>query len=188
MPDEPEALGLLALMLLHNARRATRTDGAGDLVRLEDQDRTAWDPEAIAEGVGTLDAALRLRRPGPYQVQAAIAACHANAEVAGATDWVEIAALYGQLAVMTPSPVVALNRAVAVSMAEGPEAGLVLMDGLEADGSLAGYYLLPAARADLLRQVGRTEAARAAYALALALVSTEAERRFLEGRLGQLSA
>jgi len=188
MPDEPEALGLLALMLLHNTRRATRVDGAGDLVRLEDQDRTAWDAEAIAEGLSTLEAALRLRRPGPYQVQAAIAACHADAAEASATDWVEIAALYGQLAAMTPSPVIELNRAVAIAMADGPEAGLALMDALEAEGSLAGYYLLSAARADLLCRVGRTEAARTAYDAALALVGTEAERRFLEGRRRQLSA
>jgi RNA polymerase sigma-70 factor (ECF subfamily) len=188
MPDEPEARGMLALMLLHNARRATRVDALGDLVLLEDQDRTAWDGAAITEGLAVLDAALRQRRPGPYQVQAAIAACHAQATMAADTDWAEIAGLYAQLAAMTPSPVIELNRAVAVSMAQGPETGLDLMDQLEADDALHGYYLLPAARADLLRRLGRTEEARAAYGRALDLVTTEAERRYLERRLGQVTA
>ena len=129
MPDEPEALGLLALMLLHDARRATRVDDAGDLVPLEDQDRTRWDRAGIEEGVAALDAALRRREPGPYQVQAAIAACHATATDAADTDWTEIALLYEELGRMAPSPVVELNRAVAVAMADGPAVGLALVDG-----------------------------------------------------------
>jgi RNA polymerase sigma-70 factor (ECF subfamily) len=188
MPDEPEAHGLLALMLLHDARRAARVDPAGDLVLLEDQNRSVWDPAAIAEGVAVLDGALRQHRPGPYQVQAAIAACHAQAITAAETDWAEIAGLYEQLTAMTPSPVIELNRAVAVAMAQGPEAGLDLMDQLECDDALHGYYLLPAARADLLRRLGRTEESRAAYGQALDLVTTEAERRYLERRLSQVSA
>ena len=188
MPDEPEALGLLALLVLHDARRAGRVDAAGDLILLEDQDRATWDRAAIAEGESLLQAALRLRRPGPFQVQAAIAACHAQSLDAASTDWVEIAALYGRLAAMTPSAVVALNRAVAVSMAEGEEAGLALMDQLDRDGALAGYHLLPAARADLLRRLGRTEEAAAAYRQALQLGTSDAERRFLEGRLRDATA
>jgi RNA polymerase sigma-70 factor (ECF subfamily) len=151
MPDEPEALGLLALMLLHDARRTARVDRAGDLVPLEEQDRARWDRDAISEGVDLLDAALRLGRPGTYQVQAAIAACHATAAEASATDWAQIAALYGELARLVPSPVVELNRAVAVAMAEGPAEGLAMVEELEASGNLAGYHLLPATRADLLR-------------------------------------
>ncbi len=143
MPDEPEALGLLALMLLHDARRAGRVDGTGALVSLEDQDRTKWDQDGIDEGLALLDAALRRREPGPYQVQAAIAACHAAARVASATDWVEIAALYRELSRMVPSPVVELNRAVAVAMADGPDAGLRIVEALDASGVLDGYHLLP---------------------------------------------
>ena len=150
MPDEPEALGLLALMLLHDARRAGRVDDTGALVSLEDQDRSVWDQAGIDEGVALLDAALRRREPGPYQVQAAIAACHATARDASDTDWVEIAALYRELARMVPSPVVELNRAVAVAMADGPDAGLRIVDALAASGALDGYHLLPATRADLL--------------------------------------
>ncbi|MGQ0804336.1 MAG: RNA polymerase sigma factor [Actinomycetota bacterium] len=185
MPDEPEALGLLALMLLHDARRAGRVDAAGDLVPLEEQDRARWDREVIDEAVGVLDAALRQGKPGPYQVQAAIAACHATAPDAAATDWAEIVALYRELARMTPSPVVELNRAVAVAMADGPEAGLALVDALEASGDLAGYYLLPACRADLLRRLGRPE--DAAYREALELVGTDAERRYLDRRLAEVT-
>ena len=185
MPDEPEALGLLALMLLQDARRDSRVDEAGDLVTLEDQDRSRWDREAIAEGVRLLDAALRLGRTGPYQLQAAIAACHAAAAEASDTDWAEIAALYGLLTRLTPSPVVELNRAVAVAMAEGPAAGLKLVEELEASGELAGYRLLPATRADLLRRIGRPNEAADAYREALGLAATDAERRYLARRLAE---
>jgi RNA polymerase sigma-70 factor (ECF subfamily) len=183
MPEEPEALGLLALMLLHDARRATRVDGAGDLVTLEEQDRDRWDQEEIGEGVHLLDAALRLAKPGPYQLQAAIVACHATASDSADTDWAEIAALYGRLARMVPSGVVKLNRAVAVGMADGPAAGLALVEEIEAAGELAGYHLLSATRADLLRRLGRQTEAAVAYREALELAATEAERRYLARRL-----
>jgi RNA polymerase sigma-70 factor, ECF subfamily len=185
MPGEPEAAGLLALMLLHDARRAARLDRAGDVVTLEEQDRGRWDAAEIAEGAALLDGALRQRRPGPYQVQAAIAACHVTAATAADTDWAEIAALYGQLARLVPSPVVRLNRAVAVGMAEGPLAGLELVARLQASGELAGYHLLPATRADLLRRLGRDQEAAAAYHEALELARTDAERRFLRRRLAE---
>ena len=185
MPDEPEALGLLALMLFHDARRAARVDDIGDLVVLDEQDRQTWDAALIAEGATVLDAALRLRHPGPFQVQAAIAALHAQAGTGADTDWAEIAALYGTLATMAPSAVVELNRAAAVSLAEGPEAGLALVDRIDAAGALRGYHLLPAARADMLRRLGRHAEASAAYRDALALAGTDAERRFLERRLGE---
>jgi RNA polymerase sigma-70 factor (ECF subfamily) len=185
MPDEPEALGLLALMLLHDARRTSRVDDAGDLVPLEAQDRSRWDRDAIQQGVGVLDAALRRSRPGPYQVQAAIAACHATAGTAADTDWPEIAALYGELARMNPSPVVELNRAVAVAMADGPAAGLELVDALDASGRLAGYHLLPATRADLLRRLDRRAESAAAYRVALELATSDAERRYLTRRLAE---
>jgi RNA polymerase sigma-70 factor (ECF subfamily) len=185
MPREPEPRGMLALMLLHEARRATRTDD-GVLVTLENQDRSRWDRELIGEGVQTLDAALAMRRSGPYQVQAAIAACHATAPDAASTDWPQIAALYGELARLAPSPVVDLNRAVAVAMADGIPAGLALVDQLAAAGRLDGYHLLPATRADLLRRDGRATEARAAYEQALELAPTEAERRYLSGRLRSL--
>jgi RNA polymerase sigma-70 factor (ECF subfamily) len=187
MPDEPEALGLLALMLLHDARRAGRVDRAGDLIALEDQDRSQWDAAAIAEGVDILDAALRRERPGPYQVQAAIAACHATAPTPAATDWVEIAGLYQRLGVMTRSPVVELNRAVAVAMADGPEAGLAIVDTLERSGALAGYHLLPATKADLLRRLDRRDEASAAYRAALALTTSESEQRYLRRRLDEVA-
>jgi RNA polymerase sigma-70 factor (ECF subfamily) len=160
-------------------------DGRGDLVLLSDQDRTLWDHDAITAGADVLTAALRMGRPGPFQIQAAIAACHAQARRASDTDWAEIVALYGKLLVIAPSPVVELNRAVAVSMAEGPEAALVLLAALETSGDLAGYYLLAATQADLLRRLGRPVEAAQAYRQAIALVTTDAERRFLEGRLGQ---
>ncbi|WP_329129871.1 sigma-70 family RNA polymerase sigma factor [Streptomyces sp. NBC_01476] len=185
LPQEPEAAGLLALMLLHDARGAARTDAAGDLVPLEEQDRGRWDRERIAEGTAVLDEALAVRQPGPYQVQAAIAACHAGAETAQATDWPQIALLYGELARMAPSPVVELNRAVAVAMAEGPRKGLELVESLAAAGRLAGYHLLPATRADLLRRLGERQQAAAAYREALRLAPTEAERRFLARRLAE---
>jgi RNA polymerase sigma-70 factor (ECF subfamily) len=183
MPDEPEVQGLLALLLLHDARRVTRVDDAGDLVTLEHQDRTRWDAGEIAEGAALVEAALRSGRPGPYQIQAAIAACHATATVAGDTDWAQIAALYGELARLLPSPVVALNRAVAVAMANGPAAGLALVEALS--GDLAGYHLLPATRADLLRRLGRAAEAAAAYREAIALAPTGSERRYLTRRLAE---
>ena len=187
MPDEPEAAGLLALMLLHDARRTARLDAAGDLVTLEDQDRSLWDRGEIGAGVSVLEAGLRRGRAGPYQVQAAIAACHATAPAAGDTDWTQIAALYEQLMLFLPTPVVELNHAVAVAMAQGPAAGLPLVAALEASGKLAGYHLLPATRADFLRRLGRRPEAAAAYAEALELASTEAERRFLARRLAETS-
>jgi RNA polymerase sigma-70 factor, ECF subfamily len=185
MPHEPEPGGLLALMLLHEARRASRT-ADGVLVPLEEQDRSRWDRALIGEGVAVLDQALATRRAGPYQLQAAIAACHATAPSAAETDWPQIATLYGELARLAPSPVVELNRAVAVAMADGVEAGLRLVDELGASGRLEGYRLLPATRADLLRRAGRPDEARAAYEDALAQGPTEAERRYLEGRLREL--
>jgi RNA polymerase sigma-70 factor (ECF subfamily) len=188
MPDEPEALGLLALMFFHDARRGTRVDAAGDLVRLEDQDRSRWDAGEIGEGVAILDTALRRGRPGAYQVQAAIAACHATAADAADTDWAQIAALYGELARLVPSPVVELNRAVAVAMADGPAAGLELVTALDASGALRGYHLLPAIRADLLLRLGRRDEAAAGFREALGLVGTDSERRFLTRRLAELDA
>ncbi|WP_328498185.1 RNA polymerase sigma factor [Streptomyces sp. NBC_00414] len=185
MPDEPEALGLLALLLLHDARRGTRVDAAGDLVTLEDQDRTAWDRAEIEEGAALLETALRRGRPGPYQIQAAVAACHTTAATAQDTDWADIAGLYGELERRLPSAVVRLNRAVAVGMAESPEAGLALVADLEESGELADYHLLPATRADLLRRAGRLEEATAAYGQALELVANDAERRFLNKRLAE---
>ncbi|MCL6668084.1 RNA polymerase sigma factor [Streptomyces panaciradicis] len=185
MPDEPETLGLLALLLLHDARRHTRVDAAGDLVTLEDQDRSAWDRAEIDEGTALVETVLRRGRPGPYQIQAAIAACHANAATADDTDWADIAALYGALLRFVPSAVVRLNRAVAVGMSEGPDAGLALVAEVERDGELADYHLLPATRADLLRRAGRTAEAAAAYERALELVRNDAERRFLRRRLAQ---
>jgi RNA polymerase sigma-70 factor, ECF subfamily len=187
MPDEPEATGLLALMLLQDARSVARLDPHGELVSLEEQDRTRWDRAKIAEGIALLEAALRRQRAGSYQVQAAIAACHAEALTAGDTDWAQIALLYGQLRKFVPSPVVDLNRAVAVAMAEGPEAGLVLVDELAANGELAAYYLLPATRADLLRRLNRRPEAVASYRAALNLAPTEPERRYLAKRLEEVS-
>ena len=188
MPAEPEVLGLLALLLLHDARRTSRVDAAGDLVPLDEQDRSAWDRATIAEGSAILDDALGRGRPGPYQVQAAIAACHAGADEAAGTDWRQIALLYGQLARMVPSPVVELNRAVAVAMADGPAAGLALVDALEGSGALAGYHLLPATRADFLRRLDRPSEAADAYRRALALPASEAERRYILRRLGEVTA
>jgi RNA polymerase sigma-70 factor (ECF subfamily) len=188
MPDEPEVLGLLSLMVLHDARRAARVDAAGDLVTLEDQDRSLWDTAAIGEACSLLDGAVRLRRPGPYQLQAAIAACHASAPTADATDWAEIVTLYDRLARMVPSPVIALNRAVAVAMADAPAAGLALIDELEQSGALSEYHLLPATRADLLRRLGDTASAEVAYRRALELAPTDAERRYLTKRLAQVAS
>ena len=188
MPDEPEALGLLALMLLHDARRDSRVDINGDLIVLEDQDRTLWNQATIADAVELLERALRRSRAGPYQVQAAIAACHATARRAADTDWNEIAGLYAELEKMTGSPVVTLNRAVAVGMAHGPEAGLAIVDALEASGALGAYHLLPATRADMLRRLGRNDEAAAAYRNARSLATTDAERRYLSRRLTEVGA
>ncbi len=183
LPAEREPKGLLALMLLHDSRRATRTDDAGGLVLLEDQDRSRWERAKIAEGAALVAQALRGPAPGRYAVQAAIAAVHAQAPTARDTDWRQIAALYGVLAALDGSPVVELNRAVAVAMADGLEQGLALLETIH----LPGYHLLPAARADLLRRLGRRDAAAAAYREALALVTNEAERAFLERRLAEVS-
>jgi len=185
LPAHAEPKALLALMLLHDSRRETRLDAAGEIVLLEDQDRARWDRAQIDEGAALVEAALRDggRPPGPYALQAAIAAVHAQAPTAGATDWREIAALYGLLAQVHPTPVVELNRAVAVAMAGGLERGLALVDGLDQRGSLAGYHLLPAARAELLRRLGRPAEAAESYRRALAQVTSEAERRHLERRL-----
>jgi RNA polymerase sigma-70 factor (ECF subfamily) len=185
MPQEPEAGGLLALMLLHEARRATRTDD-GVLVTLEHQDRSRWDRSLISDGVETLDQALAMRRTGPYQLQAAIAACHATVPDVASTDWPQIAALYTELARPAPSPIVELNRAVAVAMADGIPAGLALVDEIAASGRLDGYHLLPATRADLLRRAGHTAEAKAAYEEARHLAPTETERRYLSERLRNL--
>jgi RNA polymerase sigma-70 factor, ECF subfamily len=185
MPSEPETGGLLALMLLHDARRLSRLDASGDLVTLEDQDRSVWDAASIGEGIAVLEAALRRGRPGPYQIQAAIAACHATAPAADLTDWAQIALLYERLMSFLPTPVVELNHAVAVGMAAGPSAGLELVASLEATGALAGYHLLPATRADFLRRLGRSAEAAVAYAEALELTSTDAERRYLARRLAE---
>jgi RNA polymerase sigma-70 factor (ECF subfamily) len=182
MPDEPEVQGLLALMLLQDSRREARVGPAGELVLLENQDRSRWDRAEIEEGVELLDAVLRRGRAGPYQVQAAIAAVHARASRPEDTDWPQIALLYERLAVLQPSPVIALNRAVAVAMAESPRRGLELMEPLAE--TLDRYHLFHAARAELLRRLGRREDSAAAYRRALELTGNAVERRFLEGRLG----
>ncbi len=188
MPDEPEALGLLALMLLHDARRGARTGDDGELVLLDDQDRSRWDRAAISEGAALVERALRMRAPGPYQLQAAIAALHDQATTPQATDWHQIAGLYGELARRSPSPVVALNHAVAVAMDEGIEAGLALIEEIAGTGVLDEYPYLHAARADLLRRLGRADEARAAYERALGLTANAAERRFLRRRLTEVGA
>ena len=176
LPDEPEVMGLLALMLLVESRRAARTTPGGDLVLLADQDRGRWDPDLIAEGQAIVRECLRRNRPGPYQLQAAINAVHSDAPAAAATDWWQILELYDQLMALAPSPVVALNRAVAVAEVEGPEAALALVDGLELDG----YHLFHAVRADLLRRLGRDAEAARAYLAAIARTQNAAERAFLE--------
>jgi RNA polymerase sigma-70 factor, ECF subfamily len=188
MPGEPEVLGLLALMLLADSRRGARVDDDGNLVTLEDQDRERWDRALISEGLQVLQAAARGGDAGPYQLQAAIAARHAVAVRAELTDWAAIARLYAQLARLSPSPVIELNRAVAVGMADGPAAGLALVDSLAATGALAGYHLLPATRADLLRRLGRNDEAASAYRAALALAGTGAEQRYLSGRLAEVAS
>jgi len=183
---EPEVMGLLALMLLHESRRPARTSPAGELVLLDDQDRSLWNLDQIAEGSALVERALSSRRFGPYTLQAAIAAVHAEASNAAATDWAQIVGLYDVLARADPSPVVELNRAVAVAMRDGPLAGLALIDAILARGDLGNYHLAHSARADLCRRLGRTAEARASYERALGLTRQEPERRFLERRLGEL--
>src|SRR5262245_48140187 len=185
---EPEVMGLLALMLLQESRRVARVSTTDDLILLEDQDRSLWNREQIAEGQALVERALSSRRFGPYTLQAAIAAVHAGARSAAETDWANIASVYDLLARIEPSPVVELNRAVAVAMRDGPEAGLRLIDAILARGELAGYHLAHAARADLCRRLGRTGAARSSYQRALSLARLEPERRFLERRLAELAS
>ena len=183
---EPEVIGLLALMLLHESRRAARTSAEGDIVLLDDQDRSRWDQRQIAEGTALVERSLASRRVGPYTLQAAIAATHARARTAAATDWAQIASLYDVLARVIPSPVVALNRAAAIAMRDGPAAGLALIDEILGRGELADYQPAHSARAELCRRLGRTAEARASYERALALTRLEPERRFLERRLAAL--
>jgi RNA polymerase sigma-70 factor (ECF subfamily) len=183
MPDETEAAGLLALMLLQDSRREARADGRGAIVLLDDQDRTLWDRDEIAEGLSLVEHVLRAGPAGPYGLQAAIAAVHAEATTAADTDWPQIAGLYGELYRRLPTPVVALNHAVAVAMAEGPAPGLQLVDDLAGRGTLDGYHLLHATRADLLRRLGRSAEAQAEYENALALATNPAEQAFLRRRL-----
>ena len=188
MPDECEVAGLLALLLMHDARHDARLDEFGDLITLEDQDRNCWDSDQIAEATVMLRHAMEQSRPGPYQIQAAIVACHVTAPSAAATDWSQITALYNRLVDVAPSPVVELNRAVAVSMAHGPAAGLAIVEALTATQSLTGYHLLPAVRADLLRRLHRSGEAARYYGEALSLATTDSERRFLARRLAEASA
>ena len=186
LQPEPEVHGLLALMLLQESRRAARTSPAGELILLEHQDRALWNREQIAEGVGLVEKALSSRRFGPYTLQAAIAAVHAEAESTAATDWRQIVALYNQLVRIQPSPVAYLNRAVAIAMCDGPEAGLKHIDAVLEHGELANYYLAHSARAELYRRLGRTAEARASYERALALTQQQPERQFLQERIRQL--
>jgi len=183
---KPEIMGLLALMLLQESRRAARTSPTGELILLENQDRSLWNREQIAEGVALVKKALKSRRFGPYTLQAAIAAVHAEAESTAATDWRQIVALYNQLVRIQPSAVVHLNRAVAIAMRDGPEAGLTHIDALLERGELANYYLAHSARAELCRRLGRTAEARSSYEKALALTQQEPERQFLQERIRQL--
>src|SRR5207248_11007424 len=182
---EPEAIGLLALMLLQGSRRTARTSPSGDLVLLEDQDRALWNRDQIAEGVSLVERALASRQIGPYSLQAAIAAVHAEAKTAAATDWGQIASLYDALLRIEPSPIIELNRAVAVAMRDGPAAGLALIDAILARGQLADYHLAHAARADLCRRLGQNLDAKAAYERALELARQETEQRFLQRRLAE---
>src|SRR5215468_9444093 len=186
LQPEPEVIGLLALMLLQESRRAARTSPAGELILLANQDRALWNRQQIAEGVALLEKALSSHRFGPYTLQAAIAAVHASAESSAATDWRQIVALYNQLVRIQPSPVVHLNRAVAIAMRDGPEAGLTYIDAVLEHGELANYYLAHSARAELYRRLGRTAEARSSYEKALALTQQEPERQFLRARIRQL--
>jgi len=186
VPAEPEAVGLLALMLLHESRRTARSDAQGNLITLEQQDRACWDRKLITAGTRLLDDALALGRPGSYQIQAAISALHAQAPSYAATDWREITLLYGKLHALWPSPVVRLNAAVALSYAEGAEAAIPMLIELERQGALARYQPFHAAHADMLRRAGRKTAAAKAYRQAITLTRNAAERRFLEGRLGSV--
>jgi RNA polymerase sigma-70 factor (ECF subfamily) len=186
LQPEPEVIGLLALMLLQESRRAARTSPAGELILLENQDRSLWNREQITEGVALLEKALKSRRFGPYTLQAAIAAVHAETESAAATDWGQIVAIYDQLVRIQPSPVVHLNRAVAIAMRDGPEVGLTHIDAVLEDGELTDYYLAHSARADMCRRLGRTAEARSSYEKALALTQQEPERQFLQERIRQL--
>ncbi|MGO9451923.1 MAG: RNA polymerase sigma factor [Candidatus Binataceae bacterium] len=188
MPDEPEPRGLLAMMLMHDARRDARVDTDGELVLLEDQDRSRWHREQIEEGLAHAETAMNVPAPGPYAIQAAIAAEHARATRAAETDWARIARLYDVFIAMTPSPVVELNRAVAVAMARGPEAGLRLIDAIEARGDLPDYYLMWSAKADLLRRMKRFAEAAKHYRRALELVGSEPERNFLNRRLAEITS
>jgi RNA polymerase sigma-70 factor (ECF subfamily) len=185
---EPEVMGLLALMLLHESRRAARTSASGDLILLDDQDRSLWNRDQITEGSALVERALASGRVGPYTIQAAIATVHADAPNPAATDWGRIVGLYDLLVAADPSPVIELNRAVAVAMRDGPSAGLALIDAILARGELADYYLAHSARAELCRRLGRTTDARASYQRALALTRQEPEQRFLERRLADLPA
>lgn len=186
LTEAPEALGLFALMLLHDSRRHARTTSEGELILLEEQDRSLWRSDAVTEGVAILERALRMRRPGPYQIQAAIGALHAQASQPEDTDWVQISALYGELTKYNDSPVIELNRAVAVAMADGPMRGLALLDELEQKGSLADYHLFHAARADLLRRAGWLKESYSAYEHALTLTQNTVERSYLKRRLCEL--
>jgi RNA polymerase sigma-70 factor, ECF subfamily len=186
LQPEPEVIGLFALMLLQESRRAARTSPTGELILLENQDRSLWNREQIAEGVALVEKALSSRRFGPYTLQAAIAAVHAEAESTAATDWRQIVALYNQLVRIQPSPVVHLNRAVAIAMRDGPEAGLTHIDAVLEHGELANYYLAHSARAEMCRRLGRTAEARSSYEKALALTQQEPERQFLRERIRQL--
>jgi len=188
MPDEPEVLGLLALMLLQDSRREARTGERGELLLLEDQDRARWDRGQIAEGLTLVERALRMRHTGPYQIQAAIAAVHAEAPSMAATDWVQIAELYATLAELLPTPIVELNRSVAIAMAAGPAVGLARLDRLAEEGRLDDYHLFHAAHAELLRRSGRLGEAADAYRRALALTTNGMERGFLERRLREVAA
>jgi RNA polymerase sigma-70 factor (ECF subfamily) len=187
LQPDPEVLGLLALMLLQASRHAARTSATGELILLENQDRSLWNREQIAEGAALLENTLESRRFGPYTFQAAIASVHAQAESSAATDWRQIVALYDRLVEIHPSPVVQLNRAVAIAMRDGPEAGLTHIDAVLEHGELASYYLAHSARADMCRRLGRTVEARVSYEKALALAQQEPERRFLTRRLDELS-
>jgi RNA polymerase sigma-70 factor (ECF subfamily) len=183
---EPEVIGLLALMLLQESRRTARTSPTGELILLENQDRSLWNLEQIAEGVALLEKALKSRGFGSYTLQAAIAAVHAEAQSAAVTDWRQIVELYDQLVRIQPSPVVQLNRAVAIAMRDGPEAGLAHIDAVMEHGELANYYLAHSARADMFRRLGRTAEAKSSYERALALTQQEPERQFLQDRIRQL--